>query len=37
MVKLAAGWVQYAFDRLNELDAADLVGATVSTRPLKHE
>lgn len=36
-VQIAAGWVRYAFERLNELGAGDLVGPVVTTRPLKEE
>lgn len=37
MVRLAAGWVRYAQDRIDELEQRELIGPQVSTRPLKLE
>jgi hypothetical protein len=36
-VRIAAGWVRYSFERLNELDASDLTGPAITTRPRKLE
>lgn len=36
-IRIAAGEVQYASDRISELAPAEAVGPVVTTRPLKHE